>query len=211
MSDGVRLHVDARRDLQGRIFPRPTCLAEIEDRDAFLLRVMGSPDPRQIDGMGGADPLTSKVAVVHGRSARGRCRLPVSAGLRRSAVVTDGRTAATSSPASALRDRARSGSGAGRRDAVRSTWKTPARSPATVVQTPGGKVTYEGDASHRRRARHRRARCRSSSSDTAGSTCGALLPTGNAVDVVEGVEVTMIDNGMPCVVCALPTWASRAR
>ena len=33
-------------------------------RDAFLLRVMGSPDPRQIDGMGGADPLTSKVAVV---------------------------------------------------------------------------------------------------------------------------------------------------
>ena len=31
-------------------------------RDAFLLHVMGSPDPRQIDGMGGADPLTSKVA-----------------------------------------------------------------------------------------------------------------------------------------------------
>ena len=33
-------------------------------RDAFLLSVMGSPDPRQIDGMGGADPLTSKVAIV---------------------------------------------------------------------------------------------------------------------------------------------------
>ena len=44
---------------------------------------MGSPDPRQIDGMGGADPLTSKVAVVR-RSARDgrRCRLPVPAGLR---------------------------------------------------------------------------------------------------------------------------------
>lgn len=40
-----------------------------DDRDAFLLRVMGSPDPRQIDGMGGADPLTSKVAVVS-KSAR---------------------------------------------------------------------------------------------------------------------------------------------
>ncbi len=38
-------------------------------RDAFLLSVMGSPDPRQIDGMGGADPLTSKVAVVK-KSAR---------------------------------------------------------------------------------------------------------------------------------------------
>ena len=35
-----------------------------DDRDAFLLRIMGSPDLRQIDGMGGADPLTSKVAVV---------------------------------------------------------------------------------------------------------------------------------------------------
>ena len=41
-------------------------------RDAFLLRAMGSPDPRQIDGMGGADPLTSKVAVVsRGRSGPG--------------------------------------------------------------------------------------------------------------------------------------------
>src|SRR5476651_143514 len=38
-------------------------------RDRVLLRVMGSPDPRQIDGMGGADPLTSKVALVS-KSAR---------------------------------------------------------------------------------------------------------------------------------------------
>jgi 4-oxalomesaconate tautomerase len=36
--------------------------------------------------------------------------------------------------------------------------------------------------------------------DTAGSTCGALLPTGNSVDVVDGIAVTLIDNGMPCVV-----------
>ena len=35
--------------------------------------------------------------------------------------------------------------------------------------------------------------------DTAGSSCGALLPTGNAVDVIEGVQATLIDNGMPCV------------
>ena len=43
--------------------------ADTAARDAFLLRAMGSPDPRQIDGMGGADPLTSKVAVVK-KSAR---------------------------------------------------------------------------------------------------------------------------------------------
>ena len=34
------------------------------ERDRLLLEIMGSPDPRQIDGMGGSDPLTSKVAVV---------------------------------------------------------------------------------------------------------------------------------------------------
>jgi len=40
-----------------------------EQRDRVLLAVMGSPDPRQIDGLGGADPLTSKVAIV-ARSSR---------------------------------------------------------------------------------------------------------------------------------------------
>jgi len=36
--------------------------------------------------------------------------------------------------------------------------------------------------------------------DTAGSTCGALLPSGNEVDEIDGINVTMIDNGMPVVV-----------
>src|SRR5690606_26572303 len=36
--------------------------------------------------------------------------------------------------------------------------------------------------------------------DTTGSSCGALLPTGNAVDVINGVACTLIDNGMPCIV-----------
>ena len=67
------------------------------------------------------------------------------------------------------------------------------------MQTPGGVVTYAGDAAidgvpgtH--------APIPLEFRDTAGSSCGALLPTGNAVDVVEGVRVTLIDNGMPCVV-----------
>ena len=36
--------------------------------------------------------------------------------------------------------------------------------------------------------------------DTAGSSCGALLPTGNVVDTIDGVACTLIDNGMPCIV-----------
>jgi 4-oxalomesaconate tautomerase len=50
-------------------FLRDDLPADAAARDAFLLTVMGSPDPRQIDGIGGADPLTSKVAVVS-KSAR---------------------------------------------------------------------------------------------------------------------------------------------
>lgn len=68
-----------------------------------------------------------------------------------------------------------------------------------TVSTPGGIVTYSGEAkidgvpgSH--------APIPLEFRDTAGSSCGALLPSGNAVDVVNGVEVTLIDNGMPCVV-----------
>ncbi|MBD3775054.1 MAG: 4-oxalomesaconate tautomerase, partial [Rhodobacteraceae bacterium] len=68
-----------------------------------------------------------------------------------------------------------------------------------TVETPGGQVNYAGDAridgvpgSH--------APVPLEFRDTAGSSCGALLPTGNAVDVIEGVPCTLIDNGMPCVV-----------
>ena len=49
---------------KGGYFLKGDLPADPAARDAFLLGAMGSPDPRQIDGMGGADPLTSKVAVV---------------------------------------------------------------------------------------------------------------------------------------------------
>lgn len=60
--------MDAWRDVEG-YFLKDDPPTDPALRDAFRLGVMGSPDPRQIDGMGGADPLTSKVAVVS-RSGR---------------------------------------------------------------------------------------------------------------------------------------------
>src|SRR3984885_13708596 len=44
---------------------------DVAGRDALLLAVMGSPDARQIDGLGGADPLTSKVGIVRRGQAPG--------------------------------------------------------------------------------------------------------------------------------------------
>src|ERR1700741_220628 len=69
MSEGVRCMWMRGGTSKGAFFLADDLPAHTAARDAFLLRVMGSPDPRQIDGMGGADPLTSKVAVVS-KSAR---------------------------------------------------------------------------------------------------------------------------------------------
>jgi 4-oxalomesaconate tautomerase len=68
-----------------------------------------------------------------------------------------------------------------------------------TVETPGGVPTYAGDAAIDG-VPGTSAPVPLEFVGTAGSTCGALLPTGNPVDMVEGVAVTMIDNGMPVVV-----------
>src|SRR5690606_17308703 len=67
------------------------------------------------------------------------------------------------------------------------------------VETPGGRVNYEGDG-RIDGVPGTSAPIPITFADTAGSSCGALLPTGKAVDVIEGVDCTLIDNGMPCVV-----------
>ena len=68
-----------------------------------------------------------------------------------------------------------------------------------TVATPGGQVSYAGDA-RIDGVPGTAAAIPLEFRDTAGSSCGALLPTGNAADMIEGVACTLIDNGMPCVV-----------
>jgi 4-oxalomesaconate tautomerase len=68
-----------------------------------------------------------------------------------------------------------------------------------TIQTPVGRVTYAGDA-RIDGVPGTAAPIPIAFEDIAGSSCGALLPTGSPVDAVEGFAVTMIDNGMPCVV-----------
>jgi 4-oxalomesaconate tautomerase len=68
-----------------------------------------------------------------------------------------------------------------------------------TMATPGGVVTYDGDA-RIDGVPGTAAPITLEFRDTAGSSCGALLPTGNAVDMVDGVACTLIDNGMPCIV-----------
>lgn len=173
---------------------------DIAARDAMLLAVMGSPDARQIDGMGGADPLTSKVALV--RKSENGADVDY---LFLQVFVDEARVSAAQNCGNML---AGVGPFAIERGLVKPTGDetrvavhmlNTGKVAVLSVQTPQGQVTYKGDA--------RIDGVPGLSSpipiafkDTAGSSCGALLPTGNVRDKVDGIDVTLIDNGMPCVV-----------
>jgi len=170
-------------------------------RDAFLLRVMGSPDARQIDGIGGADPLTSKVAVVR-RSQRPGIDvdylfLQVFVD---KPIVTDqqncGNILASVGPFAIERGLVHA------RDdetTVRIFMENTNQVATATISTPGRRVSYAGEA-RIDGVPGTAAAVPIVFEDTAGSTCGALLPTGNPVDEIDGIAVTLIDNGMPCVV-----------
>jgi 4-oxalomesaconate tautomerase len=165
------------------------------------MRVMGTPDLRQIDGMGGADPLTSKVAVVKKSDRDGvdvdYLFLQVFVD---QPLVTDaqncGNILAGVGPFAIERGLV---DVKGEETPVTIYMENTGQVAVARVATPGGKVSYVGEASIDG-VPGGAAPVPVTFKDTAGSSCGALLPTGNAVDVIEGVEVTMIDNGMPCVV-----------
>lgn len=170
-------------------------------RDTLLLRLMGSPDPRQIDGMGGGDPLVSKVAILAPPS---RADADVDYLFLQvfvdQALVSDaqgcGNILAGVGPAAIERGLVRAQEG---ETPVRIHMRNTAEVALARVQTPDGKVSYDGrTAIDGVPGRH--AALPLLFENIAGSMCGALLPTGNAVDTVEGVEVTCIDNGMPIVV-----------
>ena len=64
MSNGIRCMLLRGGTSKGADFLRDELPANPSERDEMLLRLMGTPDSRQIDGIGGAHPLTPKVALV---------------------------------------------------------------------------------------------------------------------------------------------------
>ena len=175
--------------------------ADPDRRDRVLLAVMGSPDLRQIDGLGGAHPLTSKVAIV-GPSSRADADVDY---LFAQVVVDKPRVDLAQNCGNIL-----AGVGpfaieqgllpiAGDTTPVRIHMVNSGDVAVARVRTEGGSVRYDGDA-RIDGVPGTAAPVVIDFLDVAGSVCGALLPTGNAKDVVAGVEVTLIDNGMPVVV-----------
>lgn len=201
MSDGVRAMWMRGGTSKGGFFLATDLPANSAARDALLLSVMGSPDRRQIDGMGGADPLTSKVAVV-ARSDRPGVDVDylfLQVYVDR-ALVSDaqncGNMLAGVAPFAIERGLIDAAAG---QTPVTIFMENTGQTAIATVETPGGSVTYAGEA-HIDGVPGTAAPVPIEFKDTAGSSCGALLPTGHVVDNIGGIDVTLIDNGMPCVV-----------
>ncbi|MBS0614379.1 MAG: 4-oxalomesaconate tautomerase [Proteobacteria bacterium] len=169
-------------------------------RDAVLLAAMGSPDARQIDGVGGAHPLTSKVAVIS-RSTRPDADVDY---LFLQVVVDKAEVSDSQNCGNIL-----AGVGpwaieqglvpvADAITPVRIHMVNTASIAVAHVPTPGGQVEYEGDA-RIDGVPGTAAAIDIDFLDVAGASCDALFPTGKPVDRVEGIDVTCVDNGMPVV------------
>jgi 4-oxalomesaconate tautomerase len=188
---------------KGAYFLASDLPGEPDERDDLLLRIMGSPDGRQIDGIGGAHPLTSKVAVV---SPSGDPGADVDY-LFLQVHVDEARVADTQNCGNILAGIAPFAlergllAVTGDHTEVRVRMVNTGGVAVATVPTPNGQVIYDGDTAI--------AGVPGTAAPVLlrflgieGSTCGALLPTGAVRDELAGIEVTCVDNGMPVVLAA---------
>ncbi len=186
---------------RGPFFDAADLPADTATRDRVLLAVMGSPDSRQIDGLGGAHPLTSKVGIVSKGSRPGVDLDFLFAQLQPGKDTVDTTPNCGNMLAAVLPFALETGlvEPQGETTTLRVLTLNTDMQCDITVQTPSGHVEYEGDA-RIDGVPGSSAPIRIAFLDTAGSVCSGLLPTGKLRDVIDGVEVTCIDNGMPLVI-----------
>jgi 4-oxalomesaconate tautomerase len=195
---------------RGPFFRAADLPVDLPARDAVLLAALGSPDPRQIDGLGGANPLTSKAGIVGPRD-RGDADLQFRfAQLQPESDKVDTTPNCGNMLAAVVPFAIESGLLVPETDTTTArvlTLNTGMVAEITV-RTPQGEsgryVEYAGDAGIDG-VPGTAAPVTINFLDTAGSVCPALLPTGRVRDTVElagvgPVGVTCIDNGMPLVI-----------
>jgi len=197
--DGVRCMLMRGGTSKGAYFLAEDLPADPAERDDLLLRIMGSPDARQIDGIGGAHPLTSKVAVIS-RSARPDADVDylfLQVGVD-TATVSDrqncGNLLAGVGPFAVER-------GLVAKAPVRIHMVNSGSVAAAAFPGADGTVDYDGRTAIAG-VPGTAAAVVLAFDGTEGSATGALLPTGNVRDVIDGVTATCVDNGMPVVVVA---------
>ena len=188
---------------KGAYFLEADLPANRDARDDLLRRIMGSPDARQIDGIGGAHPLTSKVAIVAPCETD---RADIEYLFLQVGVDTDhvsdrqncGNLLAGVGPFAyerGLCEQLATGPQCSLRILMRNT-DTVATARFSV--SSDGPV-YDGDTAISG-VPGTASPIHLDFNDLGGGSCGTMLPTGNVSDVVDGIACTMIDNGMPVVV-----------
>lgn len=201
--DGVRAMLMRGGTSKGVYLLEQDLPTEPQVRDDLLVRMLGSPDPRQVDGVGGGHPLASKVAVVApgdpGDADVDYLFLQVSVD---EPLVTDrqncGNLLAGIGPFAVER-------GLVTVEGDTATVRIRMRNSNSIavatfpVEPSTGMPRYEGTTAISG-VPGTAAAIELAFEDIAGSTCGHLLPTGNLVDSFAGVDATAIDNGMPVVV-----------
>ena len=197
---------------KGPFFLAADLPAEIPRRDEVLLAVMGSGHELEIDGIGGGNPVTSKVAIVSRSSVAGADvdYLFAQVKIRERVVDTSpncGNMLVGVGPF------AIEAGLVGARDGV-----TPVRihnvNTGKLVEarvcTPRGRVAYDGDVAIDG-VPGTAAPVHLAFLDAAGAKTGRLLPTGAPVDVIDGVEVSCVDAAMPVVLVRAPALGKTGR
>jgi 4-oxalomesaconate tautomerase len=198
---GVRCAMLRGGTSRGLFFLADDLPGDPDERDQLLLHLMGSPDPLQIDGLGGATSLTSKVAVVSRSDEPGvdvdYLFLQVAVD---QATVSDqqncGNILAGVGPFALERGLV---DAQGDQTNVKIKMVNSGSIATATFPTPQGRPEYRGTTSIDG-VPGTAAPVLLDFSGTEGSATGALLPTGNIRDTIEGVEATCVDNGMPVVV-----------
>ena len=200
-SSGIRCTQMRGGTSRGLYFLAADLPAEPAERDKLLIAIMGSGHPLQIDGVGGGYPLTSKVAVVSlsQRDDADIDYLFLQLGVD-APTITDkqncGNILAGVGPFAVERGLISAG------DETTTTRIAMVNTGSVVTATfatPGGVPEYAGKTAIDG-VPGTAAPILLRFADTAGSTTGALLPTGSLVDIIDGIEVSCVDNGMPVVV-----------
>ncbi|MGK3951684.1 PrpF domain-containing protein [Microbacterium sp. I2] len=201
--DGIRCMLMRGGTSKGAFFVASDVPADPAVRDDLLLRIMGTPDPRQIDGIGGAHPLTSKVAIVAPSTMDGVDvdYLFLQLGVEQATVAdaqTCGNLLAAVGPFAVERGLI---AATGQRTTVRIRLLNTGDIATSQFATVDGRPDYDGEPGTEGAVAIDGVPGWASAIDleVGGGPDKPLLPTGRTVDELDGHRVTLIDNGMPVV------------
>ena len=177
--------------------------ADPQRRDAVLLNVMGSPHALQVDGIGGSNTLTSKVAIVSRSEQDGADVDYLFAQVSVTEAFVDtkpncGNMLAGVGPFAIQAGLVRAGDPTTKLRIFNVNTQTLIEA---IIQTPGGEVQYSGET-RIDGVTDPAAPIKLTFLDAPGAVTGKLLPTGNLLDRIQDVEASCIDMAMPVVIMA---------